>query len=147
MNKFTTSTKVTLPSQIHGLADAAAQHRVRTGVYVLVGQILLITFIVSAFSAGPLLVVATLVAMAPAGVILTLWVASSDHAAPAQADAEAAPLKEEPPEPELEQDLQEEKSTQPSISDQIEAVADHVLNIVPTHDYWYFSSRAMTTKS
>jgi signal transduction histidine kinase len=69
--------------------------------------------------------------MAPAAVILTLWVASEGPTAPAQADADDPPLKEEPPQSDLEEDLQEEPSIQSSISDQIDAVADRVLEIIP----------------
>jgi signal transduction histidine kinase len=131
MNSFITSAQVTLPRLIHGWANTAAQHRLRAGAYVLIAQVLLVTFIISSFSAGPLLVVATLVAMAPAAVILTLWIASEEPTALDQPDADNPPFLEEPPQSGLEDDLQEEPSAQPSISDQIEAVADRVLDIIP----------------
>ena len=115
------------------MAKAAVRHRIRTGVYVLVAQLLLLTFVISSFSVGALLVVATLVAMAPAAVILTLWIASSEPTESLGADTVVAPLMEgaSKPEPESEQDLPEDTSVQPLISEQIEAVADRVLNIVP----------------
>ncbi len=136
MNKLIMTTQTKLPQLIHSTASAAAQHRIRTGLYGLVAQLLLIIFIVSSFSAGPLLIVATLVAMAPAATVLVLWIASPIQPPLVHSDIEVErALEHELPEadqsPESPEDNTPEDPEEPSISDYIEVVADHVLDIVP----------------